>query len=520
MFRKDGLLITVILGLALLVPYIHADDDEDAQDSHVRIVRLSYADGDVQIQSGHDSRFENATLNVPITEGDRVRVGLQGWAEIQLEDGSTIRLAPRSEMSFTQLSRLGSGGTVTAVDLSQGEAEFYVKNSAENQFELSIAGRTVQLQRSVRFRAGAANSDPLQIAVWKGEVGIRNADTGETVAVKKNETFYQDISDPGRYDLEKGVEEDDLDAWSQEREDYLNTYARNSMQSPYQSGLSDMNYYGQYQDVPGYGTMWQPNGVDVSWNPYMNGYWSFVPGPGYTWISSYPWGWMPYRCGFWIFIPGRGWLWQSDGCDTGWHRAPVLRQPPKGFIAPPTPPVPVRAAVPGPGPTIVGMSPGTLGPLHGVGERRTITNDQLPMRQQAPVEAFVGNPGTGQRISIGSNVSEGQPSILPATVGRQPEGVHPPTSAHTGNSGNEGSGSASRTAEPHPDHSEPSPTESFRSAPVSHPVSQTSAPGAHPAASTSVPAPVHMSASAPASAPAHSSAPAAAAAAPASGGKH
>ena len=77
-------------------------------------------------------------------------------------------------------------------------------------------------------------------------------------------------TDPGRYALDKGTEADELDQWSKQRDDYLSTYAsagRNYTQSPYQYGVSDLNYYGQYYDVPGYGNVWQPNGVGLWLGP-------------------------------------------------------------------------------------------------------------------------------------------------------------------------------------------------------------------------------------------------------------
>ncbi len=82
------------------------------------------------------------------------------------------------------------------------------------------------------------------------------------------------------------MEADDLDQWSKQRDDSLSTYAsagQSYAQSPYQYGASDLNYYGQYYDVPGYGEVWQPNNVGVQLGPVqqrllelLSGLWLYV----------------------------------------------------------------------------------------------------------------------------------------------------------------------------------------------------------------------------------------------------
>ena len=83
--------------------------------------------------------------------------------------------------------------------------------------------------------------------------------------------------------------------------------------------MSDMNYYGAYSNVPGFGMMWQPYFTGVGWNPFMDGAWSWYPGFGYMFASAYPWGWMPYRYGSWMSVPGMGWM-EQLAHHTALHR--------------------------------------------------------------------------------------------------------------------------------------------------------------------------------------------------------
>ncbi len=356
---------------------------QEAQNSHARIVRLSHVEGDVQIDTGNG--VENATTNVPVTEGARLLTRSDGWAEVQFEDGSTARLAPGTQLTFTQLGRTPSGKTVTAIDLDQGEAEFKIAAHDGAEFAVTARNKTLLLKHSSRFRVKSTNSDPLELAVFKGEVAVRDAAYGKDIAVKKNETFALDQLDPARYDLEKEAVADELDSWSQQRDQDLSSYAsaQSYTQSPYQYGLGDLNYYGQFYDVAGYGSLWQPNGLYPGWDPFMNGYWSYSPGFGYCWVSAYPWGWMPYRYGQWVFINGRGWFWQPGGWGS-WARAPRVVNPPLGFAAPAPPfragngAAPGVVRQPGSGITFIGGRAGQPG-------RRVFANeDQTPeMRMPA-----------------------------------------------------------------------------------------------------------------------------------------
>jgi hypothetical protein len=258
---------------------------------------------------------------------------------VQFEDGSLVRLAPDTVIALTQLARASSGATLTTVDLDQGEAEFKVTQHNDGEFNVTVKRNTIALTRSSSFRVTSTNANPLEVAVLKGEVGVSDAENGGEVAVKQNETFVLDPNDVARYALDKGVDADDLDQWSVQRDDALSTYASSSgryIQSPYQYGASDLNYYGQYYDVPGYGEVWQPNNVGLGWDPFSNGYWSYAPGFGYTWVSAYPWGWMPYRYGRWVFVNGRGWFWAPGGWSR-WYSRPRLVNAPRDFH-PPVPP--------------------------------------------------------------------------------------------------------------------------------------------------------------------------------------
>src|SRR6476661_2550934 len=164
--RNSGLLLSMIFTLVFsLAPLSHAQDfdEDDGHDSQARIVRISYVEGDVRLDNGHG--YESATMNVPLTERDWLQTGSDGWAEVQLEDGSLIRLAPDTEIAFTELGRSSSGGTITTIDLDQGEAVFKIVQHDDSDFRVTVKKNTITLTHSGTFRVTSINADPMEIAV-------------------------------------------------------------------------------------------------------------------------------------------------------------------------------------------------------------------------------------------------------------------------------------------------------------------------------------------------------------------
>jgi hypothetical protein len=141
--------------------------------------------------------------------------------------------------------------------------------------------------------------------------------------------------------IAKNYEDDPSDAWDRQQTQYHDRYAsasanNSSISSPYAYGMSDLNYYGNFMTVPGYGNVWQPYFVGANWSPFQAGGWAFYPGAGYMWVSGYPWGWMPYNYGNWAFAPGYGYVWQPGNWNT-WNTFPLLVNAPARLIVPAAP---------------------------------------------------------------------------------------------------------------------------------------------------------------------------------------
>ncbi|HYG99139.1 MAG TPA: FecR family protein [Terriglobales bacterium] len=376
-------------------------------DSQARIVRLSFVDGSVEIDRNASQGFEKAITNMPITQGTKLNTGEDGEAEVEFENGGTIRLAPDTNVSFDQLSLRGDGGKVNLVSMERGTAYFNIKRKDEDEYRLVLNGRELQISKSTHFRVELSDRQA-EVAVFKGELQLQGGE--DEIKIKKNETLTLNLDEPDRYQLAKGIDEGQYDWWDQEREDYHSRYASNRYDSPYAYGWSDLNYYGNFINISGFGYAWRPYNVSFGWDPFASGYWVWYPGWGYTWVSPYPWGWMPFRYGRWRFFPGYGWAWVPGGWNT-WYSAPPVSNPPPAYRPPAPPSTPVARPVPVGNPT--------LPPRPGPRDRRRQNDNDVP-RWKAGERPVAPRPGA----TPGSAGSAVRPTIAPPASGdgpRRPE---------------------------------------------------------------------------------------------------
>jgi uncharacterized protein DUF6600/FecR-like protein len=418
----------VVLSLLFSLPLL--------ADSHVRIVRLSYIEGAVQVN--RTGQFEQAIMNLPITEGTKVRTGADGRAEVEFEDGSTLRLASNTTIQFTQLSLKDNGTKASTVELSSGTEYADIAGSKDSDLTLQFGSEKVEPSRAAHLRI-TMDAGGSSVAVFKGDLEV--IQPSGTVDVKKNQTASFDASANSKATIAKKIEPEPLDSWDKQQAKYHDEYAVNSYRSysPYAYGSADLSYYGNFVDTPGYGMLWQPYLVGAGWNPFMDGAWAFSPGFGYGWVSAYPWGWLPYHYGTWVFVPGFGWAWQPGGVWMPWYSQPRLMNAPSGF-KPPQPPAVIAGKTPG----IVAINRGPMSGLVGKsGNKIVIRNNSaglgVPRGQVANLEGISHNvqrhgemtqnvhpttvarpmpPFGGSEMSRGAQPGRPMDSSRPAEVGR------------------------------------------------------------------------------------------------------
>jgi ferric-dicitrate binding protein FerR (iron transport regulator) len=207
-------------------------------DSHVRIVRLSYIEGGVQISHGAAGAYEKAIVNLPITEGAKLKTA-DGRAEVEFEDGSTLRIVADSTVEFSQLSLRDSGAKVSELKITSGTAYVNFTGTKNDEFSVRFEDKKIMLARAAHLRIVLGDEDS-SVAVFKGLVQVDNP--SGTIDVKKNQTVAFDL-DTNQYKVAKNIQETPYDSWDDQQNEYHTRYAAKSYNSysPYAYGTTDLS---------------------------------------------------------------------------------------------------------------------------------------------------------------------------------------------------------------------------------------------------------------------------------------
>lgn len=290
--------------------------------SHVRVVRLSFVEGRAAVRTPGSDQWGEATVNTPIQEGFSLSTDEKSFAEVQFENGSTVRLGQLSVIDFTQLALTAKGDHLNHMALEQGYATFDVLPEHHDEYAVSVAGVSLTVQGKTEFRADS-NGERMRVEVFSGSV--RAADSSQTETLAQNRTLVRDSNPAASFQITDKVEQDDWDKWAKARGQQSTLAAKDEAITPPAPGplygWDDLDVYGEWNYFPGYGNGWAPYEPE-GWSPYAAGMWNWYPGMGYTWISGEPWGWLPFHYGFWNFDAGMGWFWMP-GSLAAWSPALV-----------------------------------------------------------------------------------------------------------------------------------------------------------------------------------------------------
>ena len=429
-------------------------------ESKARIVRLSEVQGTVQIDRATGDGFDKAFINLPLIEGSRLKTGKDGRAEVEFEDGSALRLAPDSEVDFTRLALGDDGQKLSTAQLVSGTVyvNIHPKKSGEkagDQFTLNFARESVTVAGAAHFRVELDGTSKATLAVFKGKLSARSPSGEFEVAEKHSATIElrkmlakDEPAGKDTFVIAKNYEVEPSDAWDRQQTDYHDRYASaggSGISSPYGYGMSDLNYYGSFMNVAGYGNVWQPYFIDAAWSPFQDGGWAFYPGAGYMWVSGYPWGWMPYNYGNWAFVPGFGWVWQP-GYYNPWYGIPQVVNPPvrtkvptppvrghqtvtvgRGLAANPAAGAPRRLTI-NPGSAGFGVPRGSVRHLDRVAKTVDRTSRPVVVATAPPVSSTATSTGFGTSSTSTSTLTRGGSSTGMAPVGAPHRSAAPPPS--------------------------------------------------------------------------------------------
>ncbi|HEV2861181.1 MAG TPA: DUF6600 domain-containing protein [Pyrinomonadaceae bacterium] len=307
--------------------------------------RLERVDGEVGLlrslnAEGQEDRWVEVTPNTPLTAGDRLYAREDSQAGIAFTGRNFARLEPDSALDIVSLS-----DRRTQLALRDGSAIFNIGQLADDEmFEVATPYGAVDLQEPGLYEVGYNDDGGAFVNVLsglaqvvglagsgqisKGEMLTLLGQTAAQVALSRiapeyagglvNDYYayqYPDLYD-GRYS--------DYNAYLNDPNYYdpYNRYASYRYVPTSVPGAYDLDRYGDWRNLNGYGYAWTPR-VDEGWAPYRAGQWMMDDPYGPTWVSSEPWGYAPYHYGRWVNADNR-WYWVPGGADSQPVYSPAL----------------------------------------------------------------------------------------------------------------------------------------------------------------------------------------------------
>ena len=278
-------------------------DDNSAQDPPGRVGRLNYSQGSVSFRPAGEDDWVTAVPNRPIVSGDDLWADENSRAEVHV--GSTaIRLDAQTGITFLTLD-----DDTTQIRLAQGSLIVRVRHvDDDDTYEIDTPNIAFTLVQPGEYRVDVSqDGSRTEVTTWHGRGQATGGGLSYTVVAGQSASFTgnQDHLD---YDLNQIADRDGFDNWAFERDDREDRADSANYVSREMTGYEDLDEYGDWSYVAGYGTCWRPRAVVVGWAPYRYGHWAYVGPWGWTWVEDEPWGFAPFHYGRWAFVSG-GWFW-------------------------------------------------------------------------------------------------------------------------------------------------------------------------------------------------------------------
>ncbi|MCX8030113.1 MAG: FecR family protein [Thermodesulfovibrionales bacterium] len=266
-------------------------------------IRLSYLEGDVQINPEASQEWLPASVNVPLYEGDRIWVPDFGKAELHFRNGTVIRFKERTSADILNYDK-------DFINLYLNLGTLYINyrdRSKRDVMQVNTPVVKVRAYDRAVFKVEVQSNGYTYISVYRGSVYADHRDG-------------KNVVDEGSMMLIRGYLKEEVyplsspDLWTQwnfDRDRLMYSDYRSVRYLPDELRYYsyDFDRYGKWIYVKEYGYCWTPKiTLSVGWAPYREGRWAWIRGD-YVWISYEPWGWVPYHYGRWAFLASIGWCW-------------------------------------------------------------------------------------------------------------------------------------------------------------------------------------------------------------------
>jgi hypothetical protein len=239
---------------------------------------------------------------MPLVEGDRIWVPEGGRTEIQLRDGTFLRLDENSALEILTIE-----SESFQFYLTEGRTYINFKGLKGSLLQMDTPLSSIRAYDRSLYGVDVTREGNTDISVFQGSVSVESREgstwvnAGKTLSLREGN--YAELAPLGP--------PDEWESWNRQRDRKLVSQRPPSRYLPEElyPYANDFEGNGSWVYTSGYGYVWRPTVVvSVGWAPYRIGRWVWIRGD-YVWISYEPWGWVPYHYGRWAFVASIGWCW-------------------------------------------------------------------------------------------------------------------------------------------------------------------------------------------------------------------
>ena len=292
-----GVVVALIAGLGVAF-WIKQEQTASAEELPYA-ARIQRVDGEVAFSDSlpntgatdANAVWVAATPNQPFSAGDRIYTRDNSRTSLAFGGRNFARLDPNTSLDVVSL-----GDRRTQLALRDGSAMFDVGYLAPNElFEVATPNGAVNFEQPGLYNLGFDNNGGVLVSVLSGlarvvgQSGSGEINKGEMLTLlgqaaselalsrlNNQDAGYQ-VNDYYRYQYPDSYDGrySTYDAYLSDPY-YYDPYRRNASYQYASStipGINDLDYYGDWQNVDGYGNAWRPR-VDSGWVPYQQGQWT------------------------------------------------------------------------------------------------------------------------------------------------------------------------------------------------------------------------------------------------------
>jgi hypothetical protein len=267
--------------------------------------RISLIQGQAFIQAKEEEGWTEASVNFPVVDGDRIITEREGRVELQLQNGTYLRVG---EISQLDIIALGFDRGKPFIHLNQLEGRIYVNHrpitGEDSSLYIDLPYGVLSSYVPSRFKVDLTSSEA-RIFVLEGSVEFKS--NGRPIPLTQGKTLI--AKEGGFAEVGQLYGRDEWDRWNEARDRELlqRQYAQKYLPPELEPYGYDLEGNGRWVYTPEYQYVWVPT-VVVGWSPFQYGYWAWKSGI-YCWVPREPWGWVPFHYGRWVSTPNHGWAW-------------------------------------------------------------------------------------------------------------------------------------------------------------------------------------------------------------------